>query len=68
MHLWNTLECYKDPEAVENLVLMWESVMKQKMALVCFKKGSDEIAGLNINFIESKGEHIMADVRRQVSR
>lgn len=62
------IECYKDPEAVENIVLMWKSVMEQKMALACFKKGSDEIAGLNINFIESTGEHLMDDVRRQVRR
>lgn len=41
--------------------------MTQKMALACFKKGTDEIAGLNINFIESRDEHIMNDVRRQVS-
>lgn len=40
--------------------------MKQKMALACFRKGSNEIVGLNINFIESKGEHIMNDVRQQV--
>lgn len=66
MDLWNFVECYKEPEAVENIVLMWESVMKQKMALACFKRGSSEIVGLNINFIESRGEHIMDDVRRQV--
>lgn len=67
MNLWNFSECYKDPAAVDNIALMWKSVLAQKMALACFKKGSNEIAGLNINFIESKGEHLMDDVRRQVS-
>lgn len=47
---------------------MWKSVLAQKMALACFRKGSNEIAGLNINFIESKGEHLMDDVRKQVRK
>lgn len=45
---------------------MWKTAMQQKCALVCFRDGSDEIVGLNINFITIKDEHIMEELQKQV--
>lgn len=61
-------ELYKDPKTVKGIVLMWETLMKQKMAIVCFNQRTHEIAGLNINFVESKGERIMDEILRQVRK
>lgn len=34
-------------------------MIEQKVPLVCYKAGSDEIVGVNMNFIMSKEDHFM---------
>lgn len=40
--------------SVLHLVKMWEDIVQQKVSLVCFKEGCDEIVGLNLCAISSK--------------
>lgn len=56
------------PEAVGDFLMLWKIMIKQKMALVCFKEGSDEIIGLNMNFVESKDEQFMEKCYQQVKK
>lgn len=60
------IEVINDPDAIEDYRRMWNIAIQQKCALVCFKDGSDEIVGLNINFVTIKDEHIMEELRKQV--
>lgn len=30
----------------------WRNIVKQKVALVCFKEGSDEIVGISMNYVQ----------------
>lgn len=46
---------------------MWKSEIEQKAVLVCFKNGSDEMVGINMNYVVEKDDHFMESVRRQVS-
>lgn len=46
--------------------LLWEPVIKQKMTLVCYKTGSEEIVGLNMNFVASKDEHFFENAQKNV--
>lgn len=41
-------------------------MIKQNAALICFKEGSDEIIGLNMNFVTVKDEHFMEDMKTKV--
>lgn len=41
-------------------------MIKQNAALICFKEGSDEIIGLNMNFVTVKDEHFMEDMKPKV--
>ncbi|XP_058839033.1 uncharacterized protein LOC131695420 [Topomyia yanbarensis] len=36
--------------SVDDIRDMWREVVKQRLALVCFREGSDEIVGLNMTF------------------
>lgn len=38
------------------IVKIWEEFLQQKVSLVCFKEGSDEIVGLNLCAISSEGD------------
>lgn len=56
-----------DPEAeLEIIKQLWEPIIKQRMVLACYKTGSDEIVGLNMNFVESKGDHFFENVQERV--
>lgn len=46
--MWN------DADAIEDLRLLYKIKIEQKMTLVCFKEGSDEIAGINVTCVHSK--------------
>lgn len=57
-----------DPVAEEDLVkYVWKPVIEQKMVLVCYKTGSDEIVGLNTNFVTYKHEHFYEKIQKQVT-
>lgn len=46
--MWN------DADAIEDLRLCYKIKIQQKMTLVCFREGSDEIAGINVTCVHSK--------------
>lgn len=52
----------EQPESVEGIREMWRELVQQRMALVCFQEGSDEIVGLNMTYVSSKDdkeEHVV---------
>lgn len=44
----NFTEILKDTKSTEEIQGLWKLMMEQKLSLVCFKEGSDEIIGINI--------------------
>lgn len=47
---------------------MWKSLLKQKMSLVCFKNGSDEIAGISVTYVKCEGERFWDELDQKVIR
>ncbi|XP_055526396.1 uncharacterized protein LOC129719062 [Wyeomyia smithii] len=47
---------YKDPVALEEFTRMWQNIAKQRVAIVCFREGSNEIVGLNMLTVVSRSE------------
>ncbi|EDS42755.1 conserved hypothetical protein [Culex quinquefasciatus] len=45
---------YRDPDALDEFAEMWRTVAAQKVAVVCFRAGSDEIVGLNMLTVVSQ--------------
>lgn len=60
-------DIFNDEVAIKDLSSMWKSVIEQKTVLVCFKNGSDEMVGINMNYVVEKDDHFMESVRRHVS-
>ncbi|KAG4078556.1 hypothetical protein HA402_002670 [Bradysia odoriphaga] len=46
-----------DDQHRADYTLGWRSILAQKTVLVCFKAGSDEIVGINFNFVNSKEDN-----------
>lgn len=61
------VELFNDPVAIEDFTIMWRSVVNQNAALVCFKEGSEEIVGINMNFVSQKDDHFMEEIRKRVN-
>lgn len=56
-----------DPEwENDHIIYMWRPILQQKMVLVCYKSDSDEIVGLNMNFVLAKDDHYFEDLVKQV--
>lgn len=51
----------KDPKHLEDYKLAWRPMIEQKVPLVCFKEGSDEIVGINMLFVKTKDDHDFLD-------
>lgn len=49
----NVLDGSDDKQHIADYTIGWRSVLAQKTVLVCFKAGSDEIVGVNFNFVNS---------------
>ncbi|XP_065079282.1 uncharacterized protein LOC135702184 [Ochlerotatus camptorhynchus] len=47
---------YKDADALEEFDQMWQDIARQRMAIVCFREGSDEIVGLNMLTVAAKAD------------
>lgn len=45
-----------DEDYVQDIVCIWKDIVKQRMTNVCFKSGSDEIIGLNFNYVSSQDD------------
>lgn len=50
-----------DPEAMMDHYDFWRWVFDQKMTIVCYKEGSDEIIGVNLLFVK-----LASDVKKDV--
>lgn len=61
------LEVTKYPAAIEYFRQMWTSLLKQKMTLVCFENGSDEIAGLSVTYVKCKGDTFWEELDQKVN-
>lgn len=51
----------------EDYIRIWSTIIEQKVPLVCYKAGSDEIIGVNMNFVMSKGDHFIEKFAKTVS-
>lgn len=56
-----------DAVAVQDFVQYWKPILKQKVALACYRHGSDEIVGLNMNYVTLKDEHFWERLLPQVN-
>lgn len=54
-------------EHFKDYVRGWKTILAQKMHLVCYKEGSDEIVGLNWNFVVHKDDQYVEKLFNQVS-
>lgn len=57
---------FDDREAIETFKQFWTFIFKQKMVIACFKDGSDEIFGMNANYVKCKEESTMQNIYYQV--
>ncbi|GAB0087129.1 uncharacterized protein DMENIID0001_014060 [Sergentomyia squamirostris] len=48
-------KCTEDPRAIEDFRGVWKKVLTDKLTLVCFREGSDEIMGLNCLKLTQQG-------------
>lgn len=55
-----------DQNFVDDFLRTWRIILAQKAVLVCLKVGSDEIAGINMNFVWSKGDTFIDDFEKHV--
>lgn len=44
----------EDPNLVDDYIIALTPIVHQKVALVCYREGSNEMVGINWTFIESK--------------
>ncbi len=45
-----------DSDYIQDNVRIWKDILQQRMVHVCFKDGSEEIVGLNFNYVSSKDD------------
>lgn len=51
-----------DENALQQIFELWRNVMQQKVTLACFKKGCDELVGLNMLCVLTKNDTIELNV------
>lgn len=51
---------------VDDYERLWHNVLKQKVSLVCFREGSDEIVGLSVLVVNTKNDTFMQEMTQQV--
>lgn len=56
-----------DKTYYEDYKMTWISMIKQKMPVVCFRAGSDEIVGVNMLFVVSKEDNFMVETYKHVN-
>lgn len=57
----NILGGNSNKDYVDDNENLWREVMKQKMGIVCFREGNDDIVAANPTFVISKGETLFKD-------
>lgn len=51
------LDGCNDEQHIADYSMGWRSILPQKTVLVCFKADSDEIVGVNFNFVNSEEDN-----------
>lgn len=46
----------EEPQSVDDIRDVWRELVKQRLALMCCKEGSDEIVGLNMTYVSCKDD------------
>lgn len=62
----NSTGAYGDADYAAACRFAYRSLLPQKTSLVCFRAGSDEIAGICMGYIITKGERFYEDVHDRV--
>lgn len=57
-----------DPDILDDYIRFWKPAIEQRMSLVCFKEGSDEIVGAHIVSVSTKNDNYFGDIRKEVGR
>lgn len=57
-----------DDQHIADYTMAWRSALQQKTVLVCFKADSDEIVGVNFNFVNSQEDDFFKKFGDEVSR
>lgn len=50
-----------DVDYVEDITRIWKIIVKQRMAHVCLKEGSQEIVGVHMSYVSSQGDASFLD-------
>ncbi|XP_058839944.1 uncharacterized protein LOC131695448 [Topomyia yanbarensis] len=58
----------KDATAREAAIKLWRKVLREKMTLVCYKEGSDEIIGANIVTVKTSDEVYTIDILKSAEQ
>lgn len=56
----------KDLQHYKDYLFAWRSIAAQKVTLVCYKEGSNEIVGANFIFVTHKDDHFIEHFRNGV--
>lgn len=59
---------YNNTEHFEDYQYGWKSILAQKMPLVCYRQGSDEIVGINWVFVTSEEDNFLGKLKENVTR
>lgn len=46
----------EDPVSVQEIRDVWRELVQHRVALICFREGSDEIAGINMTYVSNKDD------------
>lgn len=60
------LDGVKDEKHIADYSRGWRALLKQKCALACFRAGSDDIVGVNMNYVLTKDDTFFKDVFKAV--
>lgn len=55
------------PMYVEDFKMVWWPMIAQKISLVCYRAGSDEIVGMHMVYVLTKGDNLMEQAEKRVS-
>lgn len=50
-----------DPIYIQDSVRIWKAILQQRMTHVCFKSGSSEIVGINLNYVSTREDASLLD-------
>ncbi len=64
---YGIIEGSNDEQHIADYSLGWRSILPQKTVLVCFKADSDEMVGVNFNFVHSEEDEFFKIFSDRVS-